>query len=50
MSFWVNSGSELYGDDEVVVGSENSKSANLLIIWLFLKIYCLMNGVGLFRL
>ena len=50
MSFWVNGGNELYCDDLVVFGSENNKSANLLIVWLCLKIYFFINGVGLLRL
>ena len=50
MSFWVNGGNELYCGDLVVFGSENNKSANLLIVWLCLKIYFFINGVGLLRL
>ena len=46
MSFWVNCGNELYCGELVMVESENNKSAYLLIIWLCLKIYFLMNGVG----
>ena len=50
MSLWVNGGNELYCGDLVVFGSENNKSANLLIVWLCLKIYFFINGVGLLRL